>query len=274
MELSFLAWLAPLLPLVAAAVLASPLVWVSLRVRSLFLLRARLWRWANKHDGGGHEWLGEPIAQRRELMKFRSLLAWADSYPQAQRVAVWATTHGIDLGTLGECGKYFDPNELAITGEPKKPHGLWAPVLLFLGYILLVCGFLLAIKSDAILNLRSNGHWVSLTETSARPASAHRYAAMTLADCKAGRDPAGLAGDRADACDFLADPRLPAMVAETVAGQKAAGGMLALVAFLMIWTAFGNVTVSREARAIRAVRNDLKWHESQGGTSGRPGFGG
>ncbi|UPG88334.1 DUF6216 family protein [Luteibacter aegosomaticola] len=259
MDLSFLPDPTPLAPYLSALAVALPVAWLAIRGRSLFPLRLRLWRLIHRKADVEAEWLAGPIRERMELMKCRALVMWADSYAEARRVEAWATARGVDLGTLGECRNYFDRKALTISD--KLPH-LWrvrgtALVFAYIACLFMTFGAILLSKDEAMVSLKANGHRFYLSAEGAHPLGVPRYAAMTVTDCKTNDDPAGFNGDRADVCDILSDPHLPAAVVSDVKAQHLAGGALCvLAAFVLLllyrWTA--------SVRSSHAVRDQIERH--------------
>jgi len=236
--------------------IAAPLLWAMIRSRSLYPLRERLWRLTHRRKDSDRDWLSGPLRDREELLKFRVLFMWADNLPEAKRVAAWAEAHAIDVGTLGDCGHLFDRKKLALADKLPSPKAELVGLLIGVGFamVLFAFGGLAVLKQDAVMSLKSNGHWIEFTETSARPFGVHRTDAMTLADCRGGEDPAKFKEDRAVVCEILGDPKLSSSVHDAIQSQRVVGVM-----FLFYGIFFGTPVYrwALRARTARAVRDEL-----------------
>lgn len=256
MDLSTLPEFVKILSYLSPLAIVGPLLWSMIRSRSLYPLRERLWRFTHRRKVSDRDWLSGPLRDREELLKFRLLFMWADSLPEAKRVAAWAEKHVVDLGTLGDCGHLFDRKRLALADKLPSLKTELLGLLVGVGFavVLFACGGLVVLKHNAVMSLKSNGHWIELTETTARPFRGHRTDAMTLADCKAGEDPAKFKEDRAVACEILDDSKLPRSVRDAIQSQRAVGFML------LFYSIFIGTPVYRwalRARTARAVREEL-----------------
>jgi hypothetical protein len=238
--------------------LAVPLAWVVVRSRSLFLLNYRLWVTANKDDLAKGDWLSKHLQRRSELMKCRALLVNVDSHPQACRVSAWSESHGLDIGTIGEAGEYFDLEKLEIKKKvpSEKSVDVVSYALRYLSVIFLVFGVMCVSREEALLHFTSErGGSFYVTNYSAYPFGGRRYLAMTADDCKKNLDPSKFGDIRKDVCDVLNDPHLPAAVSDTVVEQKTLGLMFLLLSpLLFLWTVRWKISV----RAARAIQNELQ----------------
>jgi hypothetical protein len=243
--------------------LAGPLAWVVVKSKSLFLLNYRLWVSANRKDLAKGDWLSMHLQQRSELMKCRALLVNVGTYPQARRVATWSESHGLDMGTIGEAGGYFDLDKLEIRGKVPKEATVdfTSFAVRYLSIIFLVFGIICVSREEALIHFTSErGGSFYVTKDSAYPFGGRRYLAMTIDDCKKGLDPSKFGDLRKDVCDVLSDPHLPAAVSDTVVEQKTLGSMLLLLSpLLFLWTVRWKTSV----RAARAIQNELQRKNSE-----------
>lgn len=249
-------------PYVSALAIALPMVAVIVRGRSFFPLHYRLWRLTYRKGDVSSEWLDKAINERVELMKCRSLVMWADSLAQARQIEKWAGERGIDLGTLGECGKFFERNELDVDRKIWKMATFRnvAFVLVYVAALFAIGGVALITKDEAVFSPETLGHSIHMSATTARPPGAHRFMAMTIKDCDSGEDPAGFGSDREIACGMLRDRHLPAAVSSIVGQQQAAGGALCVLAISMvIWL----YVRGRSLRAAHAVLHQLRKREAE-----------
>ncbi|MDQ7996915.1 MAG: DUF6216 family protein [Luteibacter sp.] len=258
MDLSTLPDIVKGLSYFSPVVIAALLIWATVRSRSLYPLRERLWRLTHRRPGTDREWLAGPLRDREELLKFRVLFMWADSLPEARRVAAWADQHGVDLGTLGDCGHLFDRKTLAVADKVPSPKAEVLVLFLGMGFagLLFLAGGLGVLKQNAVMSLKSNGHWIEFTETSAWPFWGHRAEAMTWEDCKAAENRAQFKDDddRKVACEILNDPKLPSAVNKAIRSQRGVGLML------IFYGLFIGTPVYRwalRARSARAVHDEL-----------------
>jgi hypothetical protein len=262
MDVSALGLSAPYASAITVAAIVVPLLWVVARSRSLFMVRHRLWRLLHRSTTGQEAWLDEAVRERFELMRFRALVMWADSLAEARRISTWATGQGIDLGSLGDCGKYFHRHRLDL--REKLPPLLRAKavtdvaILAFAGAIITLAS--LAGGDAALLRLRHDHTWIVTSPVAARPLTGGTGQDMTLDDCKTHTDAAGFGeANRAIVCRTLADADLKKLVKEGLFAQR----MLLLVAILGLLGLIA--TLQRNLAALRAAHATRAWLQRSGG---------
>lgn len=248
-------------PFISALAVALPMAAIIIRGRSFFPLHYRLWRLTYRKGDVSSDWLDKAISERVELMKFRSLVMWVDSYAQAKQVEIWASKRSVDLGTLGECGKYFDREKMEVSQK------IWSMStfrnvafgLAYVAALFAIGGVALITKDEAMFSPEKVGHSIYMSATTARPSSARRFMAMTIKDCGSSEDPADFGADKELACGMLRDPHLPAAVSSIVRQQQGAGGALCMLSiFIVIWLYFRG----RSLRATHAVLQQLRTQEA------------
>jgi hypothetical protein len=77
----------PIIPFLSALLIAIPFAWISLRSRSLFLLRYRFWRLVQSKEAITDPVTLKAVQDRADLMSFRVLLMRADTPGEALRLA-------------------------------------------------------------------------------------------------------------------------------------------------------------------------------------------
>lgn len=256
MDVSTLGLSAPYASLVTATLVLLPLAWVVARSRSLFMVRQRLWRLLHRRPAGEEPWLDEAVRERFELMRFRALVMWADSLAEARRINDWAKGQGIDVGLLGDCGKYFHRHRLAV--REKLPALLGAKAwttmvkLVLFGGIAMMAA--LGTEDGAYLRLRHDHTWIVATAGHARPALGGTGREMTLDDCKARQDTAGFGEEnRAIVCRTLGAEGLDKLLREGLLAQRA------LLAFAGLWCLGGVWAVQHNLAALRAAHATRAW---------------
>jgi hypothetical protein len=261
MDVSALGLSAPYASAITVAAVVVPLVWVVARSRSLFMVRHRLWRLLHRSTAGQEAWLDEAVRQRFELIRFRALVMWADSLAEARSIAEWAAGRGIDLGAIGDCGRYFHRHRLGL--REKLPP--LANAKAFTHVVSLFCAGAivtfasLAAGDAALLRLRHDHTWIVASTVAAKPLTGGTGREMMLDDCKANVDSAGFGEEnRAIVCRTLADPELAKLIREGLLAQR----MMLLVAALA--TLGLMATLQRKLATVRAAHATRAWLERQG----------
>ncbi|MEX1827046.1 DUF6216 family protein [Luteibacter sp. CQ10] len=258
MDVSALGLSAPYASALTLALVIAPFIWVVARSRSLFMVRHRLWRLLHRRPENQEAWLDEAIRERFELMRFRALVMWADSLAEARRITAWASAQGIDVGVLGDCGKYFNRHKLAL--RERLPPLLKAKVATGVIRALLAGGIVIALAQGfdhrTLLRLRHDSSWLLATPTSAEPLWGGTGEVMTIDDCKAGRDPSGFgAENRAIVCRVLGAEGLQKFLDEGLFAQRALIGFIILMLVGAIGALQHNLYALRAAWAMHACLN-------------------
>ncbi|WP_043694381.1 DUF6216 family protein [Luteibacter sp. 9133] len=254
MDVSALGLSAPYASVLTVVLVVGPFIWVVSRSRSLFMVRQRLWRLLHHRADGQEAWLDEAVRERFELMRFRALVMWADSLAEARRLTEFARGRGIDVGVLGDCGKYFNRHKLAL--RDKLPSLLGRKALAGIGRAILAGAIAISaahlLDDGTYLRLRHDGTWFVATQTSARPVWSDTGNVMTVDDCKAGTDRAGFGEqNRAIVCRTLGADDLKSLLREGLLVQR----VLLVVLMLTLAAAIGSVQHSLSAlRAAWATR--------------------
>lgn len=233
-----------------------PFIWVVARSRSLFMVRQRLWRLLHRRADRQEAWLDEAVLERLELMRFRALVMWADSLAEARRLTEFAKGNGIDVGVLGDCGKYFNRHRLVL--RDKLPPLLERKVMAGVGRAILagMIAFFAAhlLDDGTYLRLRHDGTWFIATQTSARPLWGGTGNVMTVNDCKAGTDRAGFGQEnRAIICRTLGADGLAPLLNEGRLVQR----LLLVLLILILAGAMG--ALQRSLYALRAAWATRAW---------------
>ncbi|QWT22084.1 hypothetical protein KPL74_08765 [Bacillus sp. NP157] len=227
---TFLPWISCLTPLAVAAAL----LWVMLRGKSMYPFWLRLWTLFHRKEPADVDWLAGAMDERRALLKFRVLFGWADTLAQARRMERWARTQGTDLGSVCDCGEFFDRRKLRLRPLPSK-GGVVARIIPLFLVVATLTGFgLVAVSTtDAVFSVNANGRLLSVDGTTVRVFGEARWTGLDKAGCAGTDDFGHLGDDRAVACDILGSSRLEQHVRDVVRAQRVVGGLAFFYALLI-----------------------------------------
>lgn len=156
-------WLPPLIA-------AIPFGWIVLRSGSTFALRHRLWRLTRPEKSIDDDDIRKTVKERADLIAFRALLMRADTMGEAKRIMAWANVHGIDVGTVGDCRRYFHRHDLKV--KDSVPRLTTTKLLSVAVYYLLAVVTLisadLALQSRVLLSFKDDHTMFYLSTKSAQ----------------------------------------------------------------------------------------------------------
>lgn len=246
------------MPFISALLIAAPFAWIDVRSRSLFVLRYRLWRLTQPKGEVKDELIREAIQTRADLISFRSVLMWADTPGDAHRLVKFAVENELDVGSIGECGSYFDRRGLCVRDHVPgwKSTVVISAVsayLLFAGVALFLT---LGIQGRALVGFKDGGPWIWLGKDSVSLFHGAHGQTFIPSDCGKTEGRAGFTATQAShLCSFFRDPALPRVVNEGLSAQRWLAGVGC--AFLLTWLA----SVLRWLHAVRAAHFIRQWLE-------------
>lgn len=257
------------IPLLSAFLVAVPFAWMAFRSRSLFVLRYRLWRLTQPKGDIQDELVREAVQARADLISFRSVLMWADTPGDAHRLAQFAKERDLDVGSIGECGSYFDRQGLRVRDNVPSWKSTVAisavPIYLFCAAVALL--LMLGVQDRALVAFKGGGSWLWLGTSSARLFHGSHNQTFTQSDCSKPGPRAGFTAEEAkNLCTFFADPSLAQGVQDGVSSQR----WLALVGSCFFLGLLA--IVLRHLHAVRAAHTVRGWLEqTQGRTEDQAG---
>jgi len=268
MDTSTFQYFLPPLSVITPVALAGALFWIMWRAKSMYPLWLRLWTMFHRKEPADSEWLAAAMDDRRALLKFRVLFGWVDTLPQGLRLEAWAKKRGVDVGSVCDCGEFFDRQALRLKQLPSKVGAILRIAPAYLAVcVLVVFGVMALTTTDSVFGLNTTGRLLAVDGTSVRALGQERWTALTKADCAGSEDPGHLGGDRAAACGILQYDRLARRVTDTVVAQREAGGVAFLYAFLIGVPALRYATSLRAAGALRRETPDENEdHDASGDT--------
>lgn len=237
------------------AILAVPVVWVIFRSGSFFPVNHLFWKLSHPEKQVSDPRLQNAIRQRADLIAFRATLMRADHASEMSRLLDWAQQYEIDIGTVGECGRYFHRQDLRL--KDKVPNLDAAKWWAFVGYgavvLLLLLSASWASQSRLLLSFNDDHSLVYLSEDSAQLFRSNGLSALVPKDCP---KPTGWGGFNAAhtkvICDAFQGNDLPVIIKRGVQAQRfqgLAGVALSLFAFFWIRR---KLTAVRSAHAVRS----------------------
>lgn len=234
MDISTLQSALPYLSYVTPVALAAALLWVVWRGKSMYPFWLRLWALFYRKEPENTAWLSTAMEARHALLKFRILFGWVDTLTQALRLDAWAKRHGTDVGTVCDCGEFFDRKNPGLKTLPSRTGALVriVPACFAVGF-LVVFGAAAVVSGDAVFALKSTGRWLAVDGNTVRAFGGDHWTALNKTDCAGKDDPGHLGVDRASACELLESNRIGARVHDVVGAQRAIGCVAWLYAFLI-----------------------------------------
>ncbi|MEP6899827.1 MAG: DUF6216 family protein [Rhodanobacter sp.] len=207
----------PYLSSITSVAIVGALFWILWRGKSMYPFWLRLWNLFHRKEPADTPWLATAMDERRALLKFRVLFGWVDTLSQALRLESWAKKHGVDVGSVCDCGEFFDRQTLKLKDLPSKVGAVAQIVPAYLAVVLLVgFGLMATATTDGVFRLKATGRLLAIDGTMVRPLGKGRWTTLTKADCAGQEDPGDLGVDRAAACHILQYDRLARRVADTV----------------------------------------------------------
>jgi hypothetical protein len=242
-------WLPPL-------IVAIPFAWIVIRSGSTFALRHRLWRLTHPEQSIEDTDIRAAVKERADLIAFRALLMRADSLGEAKRIIAWANVNGIDVGTVGDCQRYFHRQDLKV--KDSVPSLAKTKLLSIAVYYLLavfaVIAVGLALQSGVLLVFKDDHTMFYLSTKSAQLFHGDGIAMLVPADCpKLG----GWGGfnkvHTASICSAFKGTALPEQIDNGLRAQR----WLALS--LLVSTLLGFSKWSRRVLAVRSAHTVEGW---------------
>ena len=250
-SLAQFAWWLP--PLIAAI----PFGWIMLRSGSTFALRHRLWRLTRPEKSIDDDDIRKAVKERADLIAFRALLMRADTMGEAKRIMAWANVHGIDVGTVGDCRRYFHRHDLKVKDSVPclaRTKRLSVAVYYLLAVVTLISADL-ALQSRVLLSFKDDHTMFSLSTKSAQLFREQgNIAVLVPADCP---KPNGWAGfnpvHTAVICSAFKSAGLPEQIDDGLRAQRWLGLSILICALL------GFFKWSRRLLAVRSAHFVRVW---------------
>lgn len=243
---------------ISSLLIAAPFAWMAIRSRSLFVLRYRLWRLTQPKGDIQDELIREAVQTRADLISFRSVLMWADTPGNAHQLAKFAKEKELDVGSIGECGSYFDRDTLRVRDNVPSWKSAVAvsalPIYLLCAVVALL--LMVGIQDRALVTFKGGGPWFWLGNSSARLVHGNHNQTFTSSGCGKSGGRAGFTAEQAkDLCSFFADPSLAQGVRDGVTSQR----WLALIVSCALLTLLAFIL--RHLHAVRAAHVVRQWLE-------------
>lgn len=242
-------WLPPL-------IVAVPFAWIVIRSGSTFALRHRFWRLTRPEQSIEDDEIRGAVKERADLIAFRALLMRADTLGEAKRIIAWANVNGIDVGTLGDCQRYFHRKDLKV--KDSVPSLAKTKLLSIAVYYLLavfaVIAVGLALQSSVLFVFKDDHTMFYLSTKSSQLFHGGGIAVLVPADCP---KPDGWGGfnkvHTASICSAFKGPALPEQIDNGLRSQR----WLALS--LLVSTLLGFSKWSRHVLAVRSAHAVNAW---------------
>lgn len=242
-------WLPPL-------IVAIPFAWIVIRSGSTFALRHRFWRLTHPEQSIEDVGIRAAVKERADLIAFRALLMRADTLGEARRIIAWASANGIDVGTVGDCQRYFHRQDLRVKG-PLPSLAKTKLISIAIYYLLAVFAVIaigLALQSSVLLVFKDDHTMFYLSTKSAQLFHGGGIAVLVPADCP---KPDGWAGfnkvHAASICSSFKGAALPQQIDSALSAQR----LLALS--FLVSTLLGFSKWSRHVLAVRSAHAVKAW---------------
>lgn len=242
-------------PEISAFLAAFPFAWMAYRSRSLFVLRYRLWRLTQPRGDIQDELIREAVQTRADLISFRSVLVWADTPGDAHRLAEFAKSRRLDVGSLGDCGPYFDRDALRVKDKVPslKSTKVFTGIAFYVIGALLVLLLMGASQERALAAFKDGGSWFWLGHDNARLFLGNHNRSFMQTDCGQTGGVAGFTADQSkQLCSIFADPLLPQEIAAGVMSQRWAALIGSCVLLMLLVITLNLLHAVRSAHAVRA----------------------
>jgi hypothetical protein len=156
-------WLPPL-------IVALPFAWVMLRSGSTFALRHRFWRLTRPEKSIENDDIRNAVKERADLIAFRALLMRADTLGETKRIIAWANANEIDVGTVGDCQRYFHRQDLKLKASipDLAKTKFFSIAIYYILAVIAVIGLDLALQSGVLLSFKDDHTLFFLSTKSAQ----------------------------------------------------------------------------------------------------------
>lgn len=234
-------WFSVPVVLVALVPVALGLVWLCWRTRSPSLLLERTWRILVGPSCSADREAGAILREHQELLEIRfKHVPRLRTHKQLLNLKGWLTANDEDIGDVGRCGDFFDPEQLRVRVE-HMPRA-W---LKLIGFLLLcptlwagMASLTFSFGSKPILQLKATETWFVLHKDSV--AALLSKETLSKIQCAATEPPAAAGftkAERKTLCELLASPESVQHFENGVPLQRIAlatlAGMLGFVGFLL-----------------------------------------
>lgn len=234
-------WLSVPVMLVALIPMALGLVWLCWRTRSPSLLLERAWRVLVGPSCSADREAGAILREHQELLEFRfKHVPRLRTHKQLLKLKGWLATNDEDIGDIGRCGDFFDPEKLRVR-DADMPRA-W---LKLIGFLLLcttlwagMASLTLSFGSKPILQLKATHTWFVLHKDSV--AALLSKETLSKTQCAAVEPPAEAGftqAERKTLCKLLASPETVQHFENGVPLQRSAlaalAGMLGFMGLLL-----------------------------------------
>lgn len=242
-------WLPPL-------IVAIPFAWIMLRSGSTFTLRHRLWRLTHPEKSIENDDIRKAVKERADLIAFRALLMRADTLGETKRIIAWAKANEIDVGTLGDCQRYFHRHDLKLKASiPDLAKAkIFSIGIYYVLAVIAVIGLSLALQSGVLLSFKDDHTLFFLSTKSAELLREQTgFAVLVPGDCP---KPDGWAGfskqHAASICSAFKSAGLADQVASGLRLQRWVGLAILASALLGFFRRSRRVLAIRSAHSVRA----------------------
>lgn len=241
-------WLPPL-------IVAIPFAWIVIRSGSTFALRHRLWRLTHPEQSIEDTGIRAAVKERADLIAFRALLMRADTLGEAKRIIAWASANEIDVGTLGDCQRYFHRQDLRVKNPIPSlaKTKLLSIAVYYLLAVVAVIAIALALQSGVLLVFKDDHTMFYLSTKSAQLFHGGSLAILIPADCP---KPDGWAGfskmHTAFICSAFKGAALPQQIDSGLSAQRWLALSLLVSTLLGFSKWFRHVLAVRSAHVVKA----------------------
>jgi len=239
---------------VSAVAIVLTFVWIVVRARTAFPILYRLWRWTHRRAPVKDPLLAKAIRARLDLVLFRYLFMPVAHIGQMRKVLSWAEKHDIDMGTLAECGAYFNAKTLTLKSKLPGRGWTYGGTIAF-GFVLALCASFfvwIVVQTGAILIFKDDHRWFVLYNDQAQVVFPLDQPVALANECPA-LDPASdFSGAHAKSlCEKFADLHHVWFVHHTVFQQRVAAIFALLICLLVARDVWRSFIAARAAWAIR-----------------------
>lgn len=240
------------------AILTVPVIWVIFRSGSFFPIDHLFWKLSHPEKQVSDPRIQNAIRQRADLIAFRATLMRADHVPEMSRLLDWAKQYEIDIGTVGECGRYFHRQDLKLKGKIFNFGA--AKGLARVGYVAVVLLFISSVswasQSQLLLWFSDDHTLFYLSKDSAQLFHSKNLSALVPKDCPKLEGWGGFNAIHTKViCEVFQGNDLPAIIESGVRAQRILGLTgIALSLFLFFWIR-RKLTAVRSAHAVRSWLN-------------------
>jgi len=229
---------------VSAVAIVLTFVWIMVRARTAFPILYRLWKWTHRKAPVKDPALAKAIRARLDLVLFRYLFMPVAHIGQMRKVLTWAEQHDIDVGTLAECGVYFNSKTLTLKDKLPRKGWTYGGSIVF-GLVLAMCASFfvwIVVQTGAILIFKDDHRWFVLYNDQAEVVFPLDQPAALASQCPT-IDPASdfLGAHAKSLCEKFQDIHHVWFVHHTVFQQRVAAIFALLICLLVardVWRSF------------------------------------